>query len=155
MSFSFIPKNDEEINAIQNIALLEQGIYSFVVKQIEQQISKANNSMLEIRIGVIDKDGGERNITDYLLATPQMIYKLKHFCEAIGMEDKYSEGSFEPTDFINRSGKVKIGIEKGAPKKDGSGFYRDKNNVIDYIKAEVKSKNVEKIEDDFDDDIKF
>jgi hypothetical protein len=158
MSFSFLPRSDDEIHAIQNRALLSDGIYPFIVKAIESQVSKSNNSMLKLKIGVIDAKGEERNIIDYLLGTDQMIYKLKHFCESIGMEDKYAKGNFEPQDCINRSGKVKIGVQKGAPKPDGDGFYPDKNSVKDYVKGDVEPKKAEKAEkakDDFNDDIKF
>lgn len=154
MSFVFASKTDEQINAIQNRALLPDGIYPFTVKKISQETSKTNNAMLKILIGVIDKDGQERNIIDYLVATDEMIFKLKHFCETIGFETEYTKGAFDPLKCLNRSGLVKVGTQKGGAKPDGSGYYPDKNSVKDYVKSEKKSV----LEDDkppFDDDIKF
>lgn len=155
MSFSFPPLSDEQINEIQNRGLLADGIYPFTVKGVEQQSSKAGNPMLKVRIGVLAEGGDERNIFDYLVAAPEMVFKIKHFCETIGLEDKYLKGNFQPNDCINRSGKVKIGIQKGAAKPDGSGFYPDKNSVKDYIKPGEEIAEKAKIDPDLNDDIKF
>lgn len=155
-SFSFSPKSDAEIHAIQNRGLLADGIYAFTVKEVKQEVSKSNNAMLKVRIGVLESDGSERNIVDYLLATDQMIYKLKHFCDAIGFEAEYAKGAFDVTKAVNRSGQVKIGVQKGNAKEDGSGFYPDKNSVKDYVKAaeQVQKKAVEN-DPTLNDDINF
>lgn len=153
--FSFNPLTDEQINAVQNRDLLIEDIYPFIVKSMEQQHSKSGNEMLKVRLGVMDTKGDTRYIFDYLLATDQMIYKLKHFCESIGLAAKYAEGKFYPQDCIGLMGKVKIGIQKGAIKEDGTGSYPDKNSVKDYIKAEEKIVSVAKIETDLNDDINF
>jgi uncharacterized protein DUF669 len=153
MSFSFNPLTDEQISAIQNRDLLSDGVYPFTVKNAEQQHSKSGNPMLKITIGVLASENDERNIKDYLLATDQMMFKLKHFCESIGLGDKYAKGTFSETDCIGRSGKVKIGTQKGAKKEDGSGFYSDRNSVKDYVLPDSLQKPL--IDPDFNDDIKF
>lgn len=155
MSFSFNPLSDEQINAIQNRGLLADGVYPFCVKSIEQRHSKSGNPMLQVRIGVLANADDERNIFDYLLATEQMMFKLKHFCESIGLEEKYAKGNFSPADCINRSGRVRIGVQKGGAKEDGSGFYPDKNSVKDYVKLDEKVAEIAKVDPDFNDDIKF
>lgn len=154
MTFLFNPLSDEQINAIQNRALLTDGIYPFVVKSVEEQCSKSGILMLKVRLAVVASEHDIRTIIDYLLATEQMMFKLKHFCETIGIADKYEKGGFEPSDCINRSGKVKIGIQKGAAKDDGSGFYPDKNTVKDYVKSDEISSPKAK-SDEPDDDILF
>lgn len=136
MSFAFNPLTDEEINVLQNRHLLPDGIYHFFVKNIEQQQSRVGNPMLKVTLGVVAKPGDQRNIIDFLLTTEQMMFKLKHFCESIGLSEQYAQGKFELNDCINRSGKVKIGVQKGAAKDDGSGFFPDKNCVKDYVKPE-------------------
>lgn len=150
--FEFSPKTDEEIEAIKNQGLLTEGIYPFTVKEVESQVSQSNNPMLKVRLGVLDAKGEERNIIDYLVATDKMMFKLKHFCEAIGIEDKYNSGKFTPKDCLNRSGKAKIGVQKGSMTPDGSGFYPDKNSIKDYLKG-VASTPVADVP--FNDDIKF
>lgn len=154
MSFSFSPKSDSEIEAIQNRALLPDGMYPFVVKEYEQKISKSGNEMLQVRLAIMDKDGSQRNLTDYLVATDQMMFKLKHFCETIGFEKEYEKGNFEPSKCIGRSGKALIGIQKGSAKQDGTGSYPDKNSIKDYVKSEEKKSKVA-IDPDLNDDIKF
>lgn len=153
--FSFNPLSDEQIHAVQNRGLLEEGIYSFTVKAMEAQQSKSGNPMLKVRIGVLASEGDERNIIDYLLSSEQMMFKLKHFCESIGLEDNYLKGNLSPSDCINRSGKVRIGVQKGGAKEDGSGFFPDKNSVKDYVKVEAKAAPVVDDKPPFDDDIKF
>lgn len=155
MTFLFNPLSDDQINAFQNRALLPDGIYPFVVKAVEPQVSKSSIPMLKVKIVVVASDTDFRTIFDYLLTTEQMMFKLKHFCEAIGIEDKYNKGGFEPSDCIERSGKVKIGIQKGAAKDDGSGFYPDKNTVKDYMKSEEVNSPKTKASDEFNDDILF
>ncbi len=133
MVFAFSPKSDQEIDAIQNRGLLADGIYPFQVAEIISRTSKSNNPMLEVKLKV--RDGNDvRLITDYLLTSDTMIFKLKHFCEAIGLLPEYEKGQLDPKACLNRSGSVKIGTQKGNPKPDG-GFYPDKNNVKDYAKA--------------------
>ena len=154
MTFLFNPLNDDQINAIQNRTLLADGIYPFVVKSVEEQVSKSSILMLKVKLLVVAAENDVRVIFDYLLATEQMMFKLKHFCESIGIADKYEKGSFEPSDCIERSGKVKIGIQKGAAKDDGSGFYPDKNSVKDYVKSNDTGTKA-KAPNEFNDDILF
>jgi hypothetical protein len=153
--FSFNPLTDEQISAVQNRDLLQEGVYPFIVKSMEQQHSKSGNEMLKVRLAVMDPKGDERHIFDYLLATDQMMFKLKHFCESIGLAAKYAEGKFYPGDCIGLSGKVRIGIQKGMPKVDGSGAFPDKNSVKDYIKAEEVVVKPAVAASSFDDDINF
>lgn len=150
--FEFSPKTDAEIEAIKNQGLLTDGVYSFVVKEVEPGVSQSNNQMLKVKLGVLDNAGNERNLIDYLVATDKMIFKLKHFCESIGIEDKYSQGKFSPSDCINRCGRAKIGVQKGRMMPDGSGFYPDKNDIKDYVKVVDVTP---KADLPFNDDIKF
>ena len=145
--FSFQPKTDDEIAAIQNQGLLEEGIYPFIVRNVEQVVSHAGNPMLKISLGILESKGSTRNITDYLLATDRMIFKLKHFCDAIGFEGEYAKGSFDPSLCLNRTGSARIGVQKGNQNEDGSGYYPDKNTIKDYIKCE---KPLEKVAIDLD-----
>lgn len=132
--FSFPPKSDEELDSFSSFSLLPEGIYPFVVKEVTPKLSKEGNNMLELRLAVLAQDGSERMIRDFLLAD-KMAFKLKHFCEAINFVEEYKRGYFDPQALLNKAGKVKIIIDKGKPKNDGSGFYPDKNAVKDYVKA--------------------
>jgi hypothetical protein len=153
--FSFTPRTDVEIHEFQNKKLLPEGIYPFIVKEIEPGVSEAGNPMLIVRLGIMDNNGEERNIMDYLLATDGWIYKLKHFCESIGFEREYNEGKLDPLKAIHRSGLVKLVIKKGDMKSDGT-FFKDSNSVKDYLKGDpsVQKKPVE-IAPSLNDDIAF
>lgn len=153
--FSFNPKSDEEINAIQNRHLLPDGIYPFIVKEIEEYISSKGNPMLKVRLGVLDNENGEeRNILDYLLSTDQMIFKLKHFCEAIGLGKEYLAGKLDLEKCLNRSGECVINIQKGTAREDNT-LYPDKNSVRDYIVNDLPQEKPVDKNDFINDDIKF
>jgi hypothetical protein len=122
MSFSFQPKSEEEV-----LNLLKPGTYNFLIKQAENAVSKKGNSMIKLTVVVYDEQARERYITDYLMEA--MLYKVKHFCDATGLEDKYKQGKFDAMDCINRTGKCKVRIEES----DG---YAPKNSIQDYIKCE-------------------
>lgn len=150
MTFNFDPMTDEEINAHQNRALLAKGVYPFKVTAAEYGLSEAGNKMMKLKLTIFEADGSQRNIFDNLIAIKSMMFKTKHFCDTTGLSEKYAMGDFSISDCLNRSGMVEIVIQKGNVKKDGSGFYPDKNVVRDYVKAsDVPSK------DSIKQDIKF
>lgn len=154
-SFRFTPKTDAEIHSLQNQGLLSDGVYVFTVKEVTQTVSQSNNPMLKIRLSVLESTGTYRSIEDYLLATDTMIYKLKHFCDATGLENEYAQGNIEPNKIMNRSGLVKIGTQKGKPKPDGAGSFPDRNSVKDYIKDESAQKISVDNAPPFNEDINF
>lgn len=131
--FSFNPKTDEQIAAENNYALLQSGIYPFIVKEVTAKTSKTGNPMLELKLGILTPQGAEVFVKDFLLAD-SMAFKLKHFCEAIGMVNEYEQGKLDPRALVGKAGKVNLTIQKGKEKPDGSGFYNDKNAVKDYMK---------------------
>ena len=153
--FSFNPLSDEKINELQNRALLIDGIYSFVVRGVEQQQSqKTGSPMLKVTLGVTTYDNNVHFIIGYITTSERMMFKLKHFCETLGLEDKYTAGSFKSSDCINLPGKVKITTQKGTPKPDGSGFYPDKNAVKDYVTLDL-AKPAPLVDPKFNDDVPF
>ena len=154
--FEFVSKSDEEIQEIQNRDLLPKGTYAFIVKEIKEGQSKKGDPMLTVRLSVIDNENRARNIFDYLVCTEKMMFKFKHFCEALGLEEDYKNNKLDTLKCIDRSGLCKVDIQKGGMKEDGSGFYPDKNSVQDYIKESIAKPSTEvKSETDFNDDISF
>jgi hypothetical protein len=121
MSLSFQPMSEEEV-----LNLLKPGIYKFEVRGAEDAVSKKGNPMIKLSLVTWDEKGRERYVTDYLMAA--MMYKIKHFCDATGLDDKYLSGSFNAQDCIGKTGQFKLRIEES----DG---YAPKNSVQDYIKA--------------------
>lgn len=149
MYFTFEPYTEAQLEEMKNAHLLKDGEYEFVVKEVFEEVSQAGNPMLKVLIGIY-VERITYNIKDFLITTGKMSYKLRHFCESIGMGKQYQEGKFLTKDCINRKGRVLIGLDKGKPREDGTGNYPDRNKVVDYIKdANVaSSKNSEFVDDD-------
>lgn len=157
--FKFDSKTDEQIQAMKESTLLEAGEYSFEVRAVTQTVSKSGNQMLEVLLGITDKNGEVRTIKDYLMAIDSMIFKLKHFCEAIGLSEEYKAGNLDVMKCFDRTGRCKVNVQKGKLKSDGSGYYDDKNGILDYIKSDGTQNHVpdagKKVDPNLSDDIPF
>lgn len=121
----FAPKNDNELN---NFDLFPAGEYDFSVIKAEDETSKAGNEMIKIEIDIYSSAGTKTRVFDYLLEA--IAYKLKHFCQAVGLEKEYEEGTLTANMCCNRSGRCLVLIQK-----DKSGEYPDKNVIKDYCKS--------------------
>lgn len=141
---------------IQNLNLMQPGIYNFQVTDALDQKSKNGNDTIKLILKVWDNDGKERVIFDYLVDVAAFHYKLRNFAETSGILDKYDYGNIDADDCKNKSGKLKIIIQK-----DKTGQYPDKNAVADYIMAKgIVIKPAETGADssmpvEFDDDVPF
>lgn len=126
--------------------LLKEGEAHFQVINAEDKTSKAGSEMIELSIKVWDIDGKPGNIFDYLL--PKLAWKIKHFCEATGMIDKFENESLCADDCNGKTGKLFIKTQPAF------GQYPEKSVVKDYIKS---TEDVKKIEEKppFDDEIPF
>lgn len=156
----FTPKTNEEIEAEK--ALLQPGEYKFVVESADERISKNGNPMIKLKLKVKSSEGVTYTLFDYLLTSDKMIWKLKHFCEAAGLENKYNEGAIRDSDCVGREGEIKTEIE------ESEGF-PPKSSVVDYLINEKNESAIEKNKklneeaskekpfssEDFDDDIPF
>lgn len=142
--------------------LLEAGVYPFEVIGASEEISKAGNEMIKIKINVRGDKGQSAHIYDYLME--KMAFKLRHFCEATGLLVKYEAGTLSQLDCEGKKGWVRIKVE---PAK---GNYDAKNSVEDYIKPihapasdvqrkltpeEFNKKHGLNSDNTFDDDITF
>lgn len=69
-------------------------------------------------------------------------FKLKHFCESVGIEDDYQNGEVDPSRnaWEGKQGFVKIEIE------EASGNYAEKNSVSDYLESDSRADKPEKPE---------
>lgn len=150
----FKHKTEEEI---QSMFLLPEGTYQFVVTKAEDAMSKSNNEMIKLTLKIMDKSGREHTVYDYLLEA--MEFKLKHFCDATGLEKEYQSDMLLAKHCEGKSGMVDIIVQKGQPNPAG-GNYADKNSVKDYIKrtSGQKTQNEllnQSINNDFNDEVPF
>ena len=125
MSLSFQPETEEQV-----LNLLKDGVYDFSVSEAKDAISKrTGNPMIKLTLVIWDKNGDKRFITDYIMTS--YMRKLKHFCDATGLIDKYNEGSLTATDCLDKTGKLKLVI-----KNEIDSPYPPQNEVQDYVKKE-------------------
>lgn len=160
--FTFPVMSDQEI---QEMNLVGEGSYQFEVMGIQDTDangnalkSQAGNLMIKLTLKFWDGNGRERLVYDYLVSMASMVYKIKHFCESVGLN--YDAGQFNPRECIGRGGVLQIIIQKGKKKPDSNEFYPDKNAVKDYIKSETHTegqpnKKAKSDEPFHDDDIPF
>jgi len=119
---NFNPKTEEEIAASK---LWKKGEYPFeILSATEKASNRSGNQMIELKVRVTN-DSVVRTITDYLLE--KRMEKLSHAAKACGLQAKYGAGSLEAIDFVGKSGRLKLGVEKG---KDG---YPARNVITDYV----------------------
>lgn len=141
--FNFQPLTEQEC-----LNLLPDGEYSFLVKDAESTTSKRTGlPMMKLILDVYDHKGRAHSVTDYLIES--LMYKVKHFCDSVGLEKEYSSGQFTPNDCINKSGMVKIIVDEPSDPK-----YLPKNAVKDYIKPQLNNDSL-KANEIVDDKIPF
>lgn len=128
------PKTDEELASMN---LLPDGIYDFEIIESQDDTSNSGNEMIHCKLKVFKSDGSSYILVDdYLVNTDRMQWKIKHFCESVGLEAEYQAGELTGELCFGRSGKVKIATQ---PAKDG---YPPKNTAKDYEVAIGKPKGM-------------
>lgn len=111
--------------------VLEKGQYPFRVKSVIQKKTKSGAyEMLEVELGVIDNNGREITIKDWIVFMDEMAWKFRHFAATCDLMDFYEEDRLEHYHFLNKNGVVKLSIREY--EKDGEVFKA--NAVADYIK---------------------
>jgi len=114
-------KGEEELN---QFTIFEEGEYSFRVVEATNQISQAGNEQIKLKLALFDDNDRRGGAYDYLLEA--MLFKIKHFCEATGLdyENEYLDASM----CLNKTGRCKVKKEE----------YKEKwqNKIEDYCKDE-------------------
>ena len=119
----FQPKSENDCKGKFNP--IPKGEYDFEVLEASDETSKSGNDMIKINLAIWQGDKVLCRVFDYLL--PAMEAKLRHACDACGLLDRYQSGNLQASDFMGRTGKVKIRIKKATSE------YAEKNEVEDYI----------------------
>lgn len=122
----FKPMTEEELNALR---LIPEGEYNATIAEVEEGQSKGGNEMLTIKLRCYRDDNSVVLLTDYLVNTERMLFKLRHLCECAGILDIYERGELTPSDLEGKHVKVMVKVD---PAKDG---YDAKNSVKDYVVA--------------------
>jgi hypothetical protein len=121
---NFKPCTEQEIAEMK---LWPKGEYPFeILNALEKASKKSGKPMIELRLKLSNGKGQAKSIKDYLM--PQMPEKLRHAAIVCGLLDKYLSGSLSDVDFVGRTGRLRLGVEK-----DKGGQYPPKNVVLDYV----------------------
>lgn len=115
-----------------------KGEYEFKVHSAEAAVSNAGNQMIRVTIRLEAFQDGKpiSNLTnDWLLLEGKTAYKLRHFCESIGMGEDYEKGEIDIESMKGRRGVADVYIDKSTDDR-----YPDKNKVNDYVVDNTRVK---------------
>jgi len=101
--------------------LLDPGEYRFKIVKAEEAVSKSGNDMIKLTLAI---DG--QLITEYLVYLDKMAWKVKAFCESVGMLESWNDGEILASQLTHREGMAKIDIEKRES-------YDDRNRVAKWL----------------------
>lgn len=137
---------------LQKAGLLSDGEYAFIVEKAEARTSSKGNSMLVLTLLVKDGFGASASVTDYLVNTPAAQFKIKLFCDSIGLS--YAKGAIREHELIGKKGDFKVGIEDYVDKNCNM---KKKNVVVEYIPFMPVDQTTRKSNDEIfkDDNIPF
>lgn len=144
----FEPKTKEQIaheqeERLKNL-IWDAGVYDFrVISEVSfgtrnvstsDTTSKSGADMIILVLELMNESGMKKVVVDYLVAAiPEKLYSVSMTC---GLN--YKSGRLHASDFLGKSGRVQIKVEKGKTKPDNSGNYPDKNEVVIYIEEAAK-----------------
>lgn len=105
--------------------LLEPGTYELVVREAEERVSSKGNPMIALELEPTEHPGVL--IREYLVATQAAMFRIKNFCEAAGLTQKFEAGRLTEDDCRGSKVRARVMVEEG-------GEYPDKNRVEEYLK---------------------
>lgn len=120
--------SQEEADAGSNGAVWRAGTYDFEIHDASEELSKAGNDQIKLTVWVFDTQGERKTCFDYLGATEKVQWKTRQFCQSVGLIAQYESGELDVNDIVERTGKLKLGIQK-------SPEYGDQNKVLAYLEA--------------------
>jgi hypothetical protein len=126
----FESKTDEQI---ASEGLPPEGWCEAEVVASEEQVSKKGNDMICLTLKLYTANG-ERQKKDYLLS--KFAKKLKHFCEAAGLESQYTLGTLEAGDCYGKVVMAEIAHEE---QTEGKYAGQMQAQIVDYKVVERKT----------------
>lgn len=108
---------------------VKSGKYPFTVVGATETQSKAGNDMisLELQVDIPDRDNPIK-VFDYLVATPDALFKIEQFCMAVGLD--FGADELREDELIGLVGKADFVL--GLPKENGNRYLQ----VKQYLKLE-------------------
>jgi len=135
---------------------LEEGIYEFVIETVMQKSSTKGYPQIELELKIYDIYSNPHTVKDWLTASDANLNKkkIKEFCHAVGMADKYESGQFDEYDIVGKRGQCRIIITNHEK-------YGEQNRVDCYVIGDKPvnempaSTSKVGVRDGFEDDIPF
>lgn len=126
---------------IQSMNVLEEGTYKFQVGEVilndkfgSPLQDKNGNDLAKLKLLVKDNEGRDRIVYTFLSGDGNFAYKLRHFCQTLGMIEDYENGTFNIMRTLNKFGTANVIVKKGTTKPDGSGdVWPDRNEIKDFV----------------------
>jgi hypothetical protein len=111
------------------------GEYDFEVSEAEDgQSQSSGRDQIKLVLWVFNDEGGRRTVFDYLGSDEKSQWKVRHFCAAVGLIEKYESGDLEAWDCQGRTGRLALGV------RAARGEYQAQNTVRDYIEADAPAR---------------
>lgn len=126
----FESKTDEQI---ATEGMPPEGWHEAEVVSAEDKVSDRGNEMIELSLRLFTPNG-ERQRKDWIL--PAFAKKLKHFCDAAGLDKQYKLGNVVAADCV---GKVVMAEIKHTIQKSGEYAGQSQANVNDYKAIDRKA----------------
>ena len=111
----------DNMNDGKDFTPLPDGVYKVRVGGAEESLSQAGNEMITLTLDVIDGEFTGRKIWDRLVFTPNMMWKIKHVCEELGLPVT-GQVELTPSMFVG----CEVMVEVETEESDG---YKPKNVV--------------------------
>lgn len=125
----------EEADANASGPVWKSGTYDFEIHDASEEISKAGNEQIKLTVWIFDSNGERKTCFDYLGAAANVQWKVRQFAASVGLISQYESGELDVNEIVDRTGKLKLGIQKSAE-------YGDQNKVIAYLEAEDQPTKV-------------
>lgn len=121
-------------NDLKEMPPIKEGRYVFKVANAEEQTSKNGNPMIKLDISVRISDYKSLPIFDYLVSTERALFKIKQFCQSVGLD--FAGGSISVDDVIGKQGEALFMHETGS---DGRKYLK----VAKYISIDEPQPHTE------------
>lgn len=91
--------------------ILEEGIHSAFLFNLEEKMSKSGNPML-VATYKIAKGSDKYEVTDFMVLTEKALFRVKQFLEGFGMVVPKGAMEFNPDELIGQEVQIEIEHEK-------------------------------------------
>lgn len=160
MIYTFNPLSQEELDKAARVLTPGRALFNVIdAQQVKAKTTGAD--MIQLQLEVTDMHNVTATLRDYFVTgSPFGQVKLKHFLEAVGLENCFLTGQIDLDDLVKShyQGECRLGIKKG------EGTYKDSITIKEYFKKSsqgfyAQSPGASSVPpgsvDEFNDDIPF